>query len=76
MLEKMREIIAEYVEIKPEDITLETSLKSDLSLTSLALMNLLVELEDEYNIEIDEEAALEFVTIGDVVNYLKEQGIQ
>ena len=76
MLDTLKKIIVDYVEIDPEDITADTSLKADLALTSLALMDILVELEDEFDIEIDEEAALEFVTVGDVTEYLQEQGIQ
>jgi len=76
MLEKLKNVIVEYVEIDPEDISMETSLKSDLGLSSLALMNVLVDVEDEFGIEIDEEVALEFNTVGDVVEYLKSVGIQ
>ena len=76
MLDTLKKIIVDYVEIDPEDITADTSLKADLALTSLTLMDILVELEDEFDIEIDEEAALEFVTVGDVTEYLQEQGIQ
>lgn len=74
-MDTLKKIIVDYVEIDPEEITPETSLKADLGLSSLALMNILVDLEDELDIEIDEEVAQEFVSVGDVTEYLREQGI-
>jgi len=76
MLDKMKNIISDYVDIDAAEINESTSLKTDLGLTSLALMNILVALEDEFDIEIDEDAAVEFVTVGDVIQHLKGLGIE
>ncbi len=74
MLDKIKEIACQYVEIDPEEITEKTGLKAELGLTSLALMNLLVDVEDAFGIEIDEAAALEFETMQDLLDYLSSNG--
>lgn len=74
MLDKIKEIACQYVEIDPEEITEKTGLKAELGLTSLALMNLLVDVEDAFGIEIDEAAALEFETVQDLLDYLSSNG--
>lgn len=72
MLETLRKIITMYAEIDPGEITPESDIRNDLGLNSLTLMNLIVEVEDRYNIEIPEEAAIEFETVGDVIAYLEK----
>lgn len=72
MLDKIKTIVTQYVEIDPDQITGDTSLKGDLGLTSLAMMNMLVEIEDEFGVEIDEGAAAQFETLQDVMAYLSD----
>ena len=52
MLEKMREMIAEQLDVEAEDITMETRFKEDLEADSLDLFELVSSLEDEYGIDI------------------------
>lgn len=75
MLEKIRNIIVQYVDVKPEELTPEIEFRGDLGLTSLAMMNMLVEIEDEFGIEVEEDAALEFEKLQDLMDYLSEHGI-
>ena len=72
MLEKLKEIIVMYADISPEEITAESGIRQDLALNSLVLMNLIVEIEDRFNVEIPEDAAMEFETVGDVVAFLEK----
>ena len=53
-------------------MTLDTSLKDDLNADSLDAVEVIMALEDKYDIEIAEEDAEEFKTIGDIVNYIEE----
>lgn len=76
MLERMKEIIAEQLSTEAEGITLETSFKEDLGADSLDLFELVMALEDEYSVEIPSEDLEKLVTVGDVVNYLKEKGVE
>ncbi|MCI9080773.1 MAG: acyl carrier protein [Lachnospiraceae bacterium] len=76
MLERMKEIIAEQLSTEADGITLETSFKEDLGADSLDLFELVMALEDEYSVEIPSEDLEKLSTVGDVVNYLKEKGVE
>ncbi|MCI8858265.1 MAG: acyl carrier protein [Lachnospiraceae bacterium] len=76
MLERMKEIIAEQLSTETEGITLETSFKEDLGADSLDLFELVMALEDEYSVEIPSEDLEKLNTVGDVVDYLKEKGVE
>ena len=58
------------------EITADTSFKDDLGADSLDLFELVMALEDEYNIEIPAEELTELATVGDVIEYLKGRGIE
>ena len=58
MLDRIRNIICEFVDIDPESITPETNIRTDLGLNSLELVNLAVEIEEEFDVEIPDEEAL------------------
>lgn len=71
MLETLKEIITMYADINPDEITAESSLRNDLGLNSIVLMNMIVDLEDHYDIEIPETDVMDFDTVGDVMGYLE-----
>ena len=73
MLEEMRKLIAEQLNCEESEITAETSFKDDLGADSLDLFELVMALEDEYNVEIPAEELTELATVGDVIEYLKGQ---
>ena len=76
MLEKMREIIAEQLNCDGETIGLDTSFKDDLGADSLDLFELVMALEDEYSVEIPAEELQELTTVGSVIDYLKNKGVE
>ena len=76
MLEKMKEIIAEQLSVDAESITEASSFKDDLGADSLDLFELVMALEDEYSVEITAEDLQNLLTVGDVMNYLKEKGVE
>ena len=57
-------------------ITEETSFKDDLGADSLDLLEVIMALEDEYGVEMNTEDLSDLNTVGDVMNYLKESGIE
>lgn len=75
MLEKVREIIQEQLNLEGVEITEDSSFKDDLGADSLDLFELVMAMEEEYGIEIPSEELEKLVTVGDVIEYIKEQGI-
>ena len=76
MLEKVIEIIQEQLNLEGVTITEESSFKDDLGADSLDLFELVMALEDEYSVEIPAEDLQNLATVGDVMNYLKEKGVE
>ena len=76
MLDKMRSLIAEELNCDESEITLETNFKEDLGADSLDLFELVMALEEEYDIEIPAEELTELDTVGSVIEYLKDQGVE
>ena len=75
MLERMRPIIAEQLDIDESQITEDSSFKDDLGADSLAVVELIMALEDEFSIEIPTENLEAMSTVKDVMDYLKEHDL-
>lgn len=71
MFEKVREIIAEKLEISKNEITEDTSLVEDLRIDSLDMVELIMCLEDELDLTLSDEAVATIKTVGDIVNYIE-----
>ena len=76
MLEEMRKMIAQQLNCEESEITADTSFKDDLGADSLDLFELVMALEDEYNVEIPAEELTDLNTVGDVIEYLKNKGVE
>ena len=76
MLERMKEIIAEQLSVEEEIVTESSSFKEDLGADSLDLFELVMAFEEEYSIEIPSEDLQNLLTVGDVMNYLKDKGVE
>ena len=76
MLEKMKEIIAEQLSVDAESVTEASSFKEDLGADSQDLFELVMALEDEYSVEIPAEELEKMSTVGDVMEYLKNHGVE
>ena len=72
MFERIRDLVAEKVGVEPDEITMETSFADDLKADSITLFELVMALEDEFEIEIDDESIEQITTVGDIVNYLED----
>ena len=71
--DKVKRIIADRLEIEPGDISLEAEFISDLGADSLDIVELLMSLEDEFDLEISDEEAEQIRTVKDAVNYINER---
>ena len=76
MLEKMKEMVADQLNVDAAEITAETSFKDDLGADSLDLFALVMALEEEYNVEIPSEDLEKLTTVGAVMDYLKSKGVE
>jgi acyl carrier protein len=72
MFEKVREMLAKQLNIKPETIRPESEVVKDLGADSLDVVELLISLEDSYGISIPEEDMENFKTVQDIVNMLEK----
>ncbi len=75
MLEKLKEIVKEQLNAEAE-ITEATSFKEDLGADSLDLFELVMAMEEEFGIEIPPEDLEQILTVGDIIRYLKEHGVE
>ena len=71
--EKVKAIIAEQLGVKPEEVTPKASFIDDLGADSLDTVELIMALEEEFNIEIPDEDAEKMATVGDAVKYIEEK---
>lgn len=69
--EKLQDIIAEVLNVEAEDITLNTTFVDDLGADSLDIFQIIMGIEEEFGIEIPNDAAENIVTVGDAVEQIK-----
>ena len=69
--EKLQEIIAEVLNVDPEEITMDTTFVDELGADSLDVFQIIMGIEEEFDIEISNEDAEKIVTVGDAVEQIK-----
>ena len=67
-----KNIVAQYSKVTPEEMTNEMKFREDLGFSSLDFMSFLGELEDTFDIELDEGEVLKITTLGEALNLLDE----
>jgi acyl carrier protein len=71
--EKIKSIIAEQLGVKAEEVTPQASFIDDLGADSLDTVELIMALEEEFNVEIPDEDAEKMTTVGDAIRYIEEK---
>ena len=71
IFEKVRDIVVEQLGVEEDDVKLESAFIDNLGADSLDIVELIMALEEEFEIEISEEDAEKISTVGDVVDYIK-----
>jgi acyl carrier protein len=69
--EKLQKIIAEVLNVDTDEITMETTFVDDLGADSLDVFQIIMGIEEEFDIEISNEEAEKIVSVGDVVEQIK-----
>ena len=70
IFEKVKEIVKEQLGVQEDAINMESTFVDDLAADSLDIVELVMDIEEEFGIEIPDEKAETIVTVGDVVNYI------
>lgn len=73
MFEKVRKLIAEQLNMDEEKITMESKVIEDLGADSLDMVEMLMTLEDEFDVRIPEEASNTMNTVGDLVRFIENE---
>ncbi len=76
IFDKLVEIIAEHLGVQKQDIELDTSFKDDLAADSLDLYDLVMAIEEEFNVEVGEDETKDVETVEDLIRILKELGVE
>lgn len=71
VFEKLKKIIAEQLEVEEDEIKMESSFQDDLDADSLDVVELIMAIEDEFDLEIPDEEAEKIKTVKDAVEYIQ-----
>ena len=72
IFEKIKELLADQLDASADDMTMDTDIAGDLGADSLDVVELLMSIEDEFDVEIPDEEIENIKTIGDLVKYIEE----
>ena len=70
--EKVRDIVVDQLGVEPDEVTIESTFIDDLGADSLDIVELIMAFEEEFGIEIPDEAAEKIKTVQDVVSYIDQ----
>ena len=73
VFENIRTILCEQLELEENQVTMESSIMEDLGADSLDLVDLLMSLEDQFNLEVPDADVEKIKTVGDLVRYVEEK---
>lgn len=73
VFDKVKEIVAEQLDVAEDQITMEAVITDDLGADSLDVVDLVMDLEDAFSIEIPDDAMADIKTIGDIVTYIEKE---
>ena len=76
MFDKVKDILEEQLGVSQDEMQLDTNFKDDLGVDSLDLYEIVMKMEDEFDVEIPAEELEDVATFEDVLNYLKSKGVE
>lgn len=72
VFEKLRDIVVDQLDVDDDKVTMGASISEDLGADSLDIVDLVMSLEEEFDMEIPDEAVENIKTIGDIVKYIED----
>ena len=72
VFEKIRHILCEQLDIEEDDVTMESNIAEDLGADSMDVVDLIMSIEDEFEVEVPDDKVESIKTVGDVVNYIEQ----
>lgn len=73
VFEKIRDLIVKEFNVSPDAVTMETHFADDLGADSLDAVDLVMSIEDEFNVEVDEDTAQNIRRVKDIVNFVESK---
>lgn len=73
VFDKVKELISEQLDVKADDITEASNIQGDLGADSLDVVDLVMALEDEFDVEIPEDQVENIKTVGDIVKFIEDK---
>lgn len=73
VFEKIKLILSQQLDVEEDQITMETDIEEDLGADSLDMVDLLMSIEDEFDIEVPDEDIENIKTVGDIVKYIESR---
>jgi len=73
MFEEIKSLMVEALNVSEDEVTLESSLKDDLGIDSLDAVELIMELEDKFDLKIEESQAQNFVSVKNIVDFIESK---
>ncbi len=71
IFDKIKAVLAEQLDVNEDEITMDSTIQEDLGADSLDVVEMIMSLEEEFDIEVPDEAAQEMKTVGDVVRFVE-----
>ncbi len=71
IFEKIKAILAQQLDVSEDEITMETNIAEDLGADSLDVVDIIMSIEDEFEVEVPDDKVESIKTVGDVVNYIE-----
>ena len=73
VFDKVKELISKQLDVKADDITEASNIQDDLGADSLDVVDLVMALEDEFDVEIPEDQVENIKTVGDIVKFIEDK---
>lgn len=75
VFEKIRQILCEQLDLEEESVTMNSNITEDLGADSLDIVDLIMSIEEEFDLEFKDDQIDKIKTVGDIVSFIEDKGI-